>query len=72
MKAEAREWLELHPADRWRLRCSMKTVIAPSGTRLFEDDLTLFFRRSQWEVSSADIFRWRAAVEAERELTEGA
>jgi len=35
----------------------------------YEDDMTRFFvGRSPWEVSSADIWRWRAACEALREL----
>jgi hypothetical protein len=32
------------------------------------DDLTKFFPGSPWEVSDGDIWRWRAACEALREM----
>jgi hypothetical protein len=35
----------------------------------YEDDMERFFRRSAWDVSNADVLRWRAACEALRELT---
>ena len=72
LKKEAAEWLKAHPADKWRLRTSMHTQTIPSGQNIrivFEDDMRAFFvGRSPWEVSDADIFRWRAAVSALRDL----
>lgn len=35
---------------------------------LYEDDMVAFFRKSPWEVSDADIWRWRASVAALREM----
>lgn len=37
----------------------------------FEDDMERFFRRSPFDVSDADVWRWRACCEALRELNEG-
>jgi hypothetical protein len=37
-------------------------------TGVVEDDMERFFRRSPWEVSAADIWRWKAACAAVREL----
>lgn len=68
LKAEARAWLQARPADIWRVSASVRTN-AMSGA--YEDDMTAFFRRSPWEVSDADIWRWRAACEALRELRDG-
>jgi hypothetical protein len=34
-----------------------------------DDGVERFFRRSPWEVCDADVYRWRAAVEAEKRLT---
>jgi hypothetical protein len=36
----------------------------------YEDDLERFFRRSPWDVSDGEVWRWRAACQALRELTE--
>ena len=72
LKKEAAEWLKAHPVDKWRLRTSMHVVAIQTPTHIrtiFEDDLRAFFvGRSPWEVSDADVFRWRAAVAALRDL----
>ena len=39
------------------------------GSRIvYEDDMERFFRRSPWDVTSGDVWRWRAACTALREL----
>ncbi len=66
LKEQATEHLLQHPADQWRLRTGMRTN-AMSG--MVEDDMTKFFiGRSPFEVSDADIWRWRACCEALRQL----
>jgi hypothetical protein len=66
LKGQARNWLLSHPADRWRLRTSVRTNPL-SG--LYEDDMDRFFvGRSPWQVGAGDIWRWRAACQALREL----
>lgn len=51
--------------ERFRLRAAMRTN-AFSG--VFEDDAGKFFDRHPSRVSSADLWRWRAACAALREL----
>jgi hypothetical protein len=47
----------------------MRRVFAPNGIPFFEDDMTKFFvGRSPFEVSAADVWRWRACCRAMREL----
>lgn len=65
LQREAREWLSNHPADIWRLRCSMR--VGADGYE--EDDMRAFFiGRNPWEVADADIWRWRASCRALREM----
>jgi hypothetical protein len=37
---------------------------------VYEDDPEKFFRRSPWDVNSADIWRYRACCDALREMVE--
>jgi hypothetical protein len=57
---EATAQLRRRPADRWRLRGGDRAL--PSY------DLEAFFRRPAREVADADIWRWRACVEADVKL----
>lgn len=63
--SEAATWLDENSADLMRLRPSVKNN-AMSGEA--EDDPEKFFRRSPWDVSSADLWRWKAACQALRSL----
>lgn len=38
-------------------------------TGAYEDDMERFFRRSPFDVHSADVWRWRAGCQAERDLS---
>jgi hypothetical protein len=51
-----------------RLRASIRT---DGWTGRTQDDGTIFFRRSLWDVSDGDIWRWRAACGALRDIDEG-
>lgn len=51
--------------DAWRVVASMRTNV--NGR--FEDDAERFFGRHPSRVSNADMWRWRAACEAVREMT---
>ena len=64
MKAEAAEHFREHPMDVWRFRASMKTN---GWTGAIEDDAGKYFNRHPSLISDADLWRWRAAVEALRE-----
>ncbi len=62
---EARTWFEEHPDDLMRMRPSVSNA-AFNGEA--EDDPEKFFRRSPWDVSPADLWRWKACCHALRQL----
>ncbi len=38
-------------------------------TGIVEDDMTRFYTgRTPWQVTNADVWRWRACCEAQREM----
>jgi hypothetical protein len=51
--------------DQWRLKASLRT---DPWSGQIEDEAEKFFGRSPWLVGSGDLWRWRAACEALREL----
>jgi hypothetical protein len=60
LRQEAKDWFMKNPSDLWRLKVSMDN-----------DNPEKFFRRSIFDVGSADIYRWVAACQALREILDG-
>lgn len=67
LRKEAKEWFSMHPADAWRLKVSI--VRTEYGYESGNPEK--FFRRSIFDVSSADIYRWIASCQALIEVLEG-